>query len=112
MSASAPQRHVRIVGVLPEKRAEYLRLHEVVWPDVEARLTASGITNYSIFILGDRLISYYEYVGDDYEADMALIAADPTTQEWWTLTDPCQVPVPEAAEGQLWADATEVWHMA
>jgi L-rhamnose mutarotase len=112
MSASTPQRHIRVVGLLPEKRAEYLRLHEVVWPDVEARLTASGITNYSIFLLGDRLISYYEYVGDDYEADMALIAADPTTQEWWTLTDPCQAPVPEAEEGQLWADATEVWHMS
>ncbi len=22
-------------------------------------------------------------VGDDYEADMARMAADPTTQEWW-----------------------------
>jgi len=28
------------------------------------------------------LSSYFEYVGNDFEADMAKMAADPTTQEW------------------------------
>jgi L-rhamnose mutarotase len=112
MSASTPQRHAQIVGLLPEKREEYLRLHAAVWPEVEARITASNITNYSIFILGDLLISYFEYTGDDFEADMALMAADPATRRWWKLTDPCQVPVPDAAAGTIWADASEVWHLA
>ena len=43
------------------------------------------------------LFSYFEYVGGDFEGDMAKIAADPKTQEWWALCKPCQgVPTPPA----------------
>jgi uroporphyrinogen decarboxylase len=31
-----------------------------------------------------RLFAYFEYHGTDYAADMAKMAADPKTQEWWT----------------------------
>lgn len=106
------ERHSAIVGVHPEKREEYLRLHQEVWPDIEARITASNISNYTIFILGDLLIAYYEYTGTDHSADIAKIAADPTTQEWWRLTDPCQAPIPGAALGTIWSEATEVWHLS
>ena len=44
----------------------------------------------------------------DYEADMAQMAADPVTQAWWKLTDPCQQPVESAAEGEKWAEMEEV----
>lgn len=106
------QRHLQLVGVRPEKREEYLELHRAVWPEVEQRISASNITNYSIFVLGDRLAAYFEYTGDDFEADMAAMAADPKTREWWALTDPCQVPLPDAPAGAIWADTTEVWHLA
>ena len=56
------------------------------------------------------LFSYFEYVGDDYEGDMAAIAADPETQRWWTFTDPLQRPVAEAAEGEWWHAIPEVFH--
>ena len=87
-------------------------MHAAVWPEVEARISASHITNYSIFLLGNQLISYFEYAGDDFEADMAEMAADAATQRWWALTDPCQEPVPESARGSLWAEAAEIWHLA
>ena len=45
--------------------------------------------NYSIFIEDDVVFGYFEYVGQDYEADMAKMAADPTTQDWWSHTRPC-----------------------
>jgi L-rhamnose mutarotase len=99
------------VNVRVEKREEYLRLHTEVWPEVESRLAASHISNYSIFILGDLLIAYFEYIGDDFERDVALIAADPATQRWWTMTDPCQIPITSADPGTLWSDAEEVWHL-
>lgn len=105
------ERHSAAVRVRPERREEYLRLHQAVWPDVEARLTASNVSNYTIFRVGDLLIAYYEYTGTDHAADMARIAADPTTQKWWSLTDPCQEPLPEAASGAIWAEAEEVWHL-
>ncbi|MEU3247645.1 MULTISPECIES: L-rhamnose mutarotase [unclassified Streptomyces] len=76
-----PERGAFVVGVRPEKREEYLALHRAVWPDVERRVTECNIRNYSIFIFGDVLFAYDEYVGEDHEADMRRIADDPTSQE-------------------------------
>ncbi|GAA1447885.1 L-rhamnose mutarotase [Leifsonia poae] len=113
MTEKAPERHALVVGVRPEKREEYLRLHSAVWPGVEATLSECNIRNYSIHIFGDVLFAYYEYVGDDHDADMARIAADPVSQEWWTHTDPCQVRIADEREpGSLWQPIDEVWHLA
>ena len=100
-----------VIGLNPDRRAEYLALHEAVWPDVEARLRASHFTNYTIFVFGDLLFAYYEYTGDNYAADIAAITADPTTQQWWTLTVPCQVRLPGTPDGEQWATMTEAWHL-
>lgn len=109
------ERHLQLVDVRPEKRAEYLELHRAVWPGVLQRLRESHITNYSIFLIDDTLVAYYEYTGDDHAADLAAVAADPTTREWWALTDPCQRPFngaePPAEPGQLWRAAEEVWRL-
>jgi L-rhamnose mutarotase len=51
-----------------------------------------------------------EYHGDDYAADMAKMAADPVTQEWWKITGPMQEPVPDAGEGAWWKEIPEVFH--
>ena len=56
------------------------------------------------------LFSYYEYVGDDYAADMAKMAADPETQRWWAVCEPCQQPLDTSAEGEWWASMEEVFH--
>ena len=75
-------------------------------------LRAANITNYSIFLRDGMLFAYYEYVGSDYAADMARIAADPESQRWWQLTEPCQQPLPTRAEpGQVWVEATEVYRL-
>jgi L-rhamnose mutarotase len=42
---------------------------------------------------------------------MAVMAADPETQRWWELTDPCQQPVETAEDGQWWAPMEEVFHL-
>ncbi|WP_203794765.1 L-rhamnose mutarotase, partial [Actinoplanes derwentensis] len=86
------ERHGQVVDVRAEKRDEYVRLHAAVWPAVEETLTRCNVRNYSIFLVEKTLFAYYEYVGDDHDADMARIAADPVTREWWKLTDPCQEP--------------------
>ena len=73
-------------------------------------ITACNIRNYSIYLYGDLLFSYYEYVGEDHAADMARMGADPATQRWWQLTDPCQQQVPEAKPGEWWSAILEVFH--
>ncbi|CAN5524504.1 L-rhamnose mutarotase [soil metagenome] len=98
--------------VHPEKRAQYLELHANVWPEVEATITRCGIRNFTIFARGDVLFGYYEYVGDDFEADQALMATDPATQKWWSLTDPCQYGFDDnASDGARWQEFDEAWHL-
>ena len=105
------KRVASIVGLRPEHQQEYLQLHRNVWPGVEDTLRAANITNYSIFLRDGTLFAYYEYVGSDYDADMARIAADPESQRWWQLTDPCQQPLPTARPGEVWVEATEVYRL-
>jgi L-rhamnose mutarotase len=105
-----PRRHAAVIYVRPEREAEYRALHAAVWPAVIERIARSNIRNYSIFFRDGMLFSYFEYVGDDIEADTAAIAADPATQQWWQLTAPCQQPVATVAQGEWWAPLEEVFH--
>lgn len=105
------QRFASVIRLRPEKEAEYRELHAAVWPDVLDRLKRSNVRNYSIFLRDGLLVSYLEYTGTDYAADMQAIRDDPETQRWWTFTDPCQQPVVSAADGEWWAPAEEVFHL-
>ena len=107
------QRMGLVIGIDPAQITEYRRLHAAVWPEVLARLTASNITNYSIFLREPEnlLFSYWEYVGTDFAADDAAIAADPVTQEWWKLCGPMQRLLATRAEGEWWAGMLEVFHL-
>jgi L-rhamnose mutarotase len=69
-----------------------------------------NIRNYSIYLKDGNLFGYYEYIGEDYAADMAKMAADPVTQEWCKHTDPCQEPLLARKEGEWWAIMEEVFH--
>ena len=106
------ERHASCIRLRPEHRDEYLELHAHVWPEVEAMIAAANIRNYAIFLYGDILFSYYEYFGTDHAADQARIAADPATQRWWQLTDPCQERLPGTPDGHQWAPMMEVWHLS
>jgi L-rhamnose mutarotase len=100
-----------VIQVKSEKLDEYKRLHANPWPEVDSMLKACNIQNYSIYYRDGLLFSYLEYTGVDFEADMAKMAADSTTNVWWELTDPCQEPVSSAIEGEWWADMEEVYHL-
>lgn len=104
------KRVASVIGLRPENLEEYERYHSAVWPTVLERLTASNIHNYSIYRHGDLLFSYFEYSGDDYEADQAAIAADPETQRWWAFQEPLQLPMDDRAEGEWWKVLSEVFH--
>ena len=104
-------RYGEMIGVKPEKLAEYKYHHAHAWAEVNAMIRECNIRNYSIFSKGDYLFAYYEYVGEDYEADMAKMASDPKTQEWWKLVKPCQEPLNERKDGEWWASMEEVYHL-
>ena len=102
------RRFGQVLGIRPEGIEEYERLHAAVWPEVLATIHACNIRNYSIFRHETTLFAYFEYVGDDYEADMEKMAADPKTQEWWRVNRPLQVSW-EAGD-EWWTTAREVFH--
>ncbi len=104
------KRYGSVIKLRPEKEQEYRRLHAEPWPGVLAMIHACHIRNYSIYLKDGFLFSYFEYLGDDFAADMARMAQDPTTRQWWTLTDPCQEPLETRKPGEWWAAMEEVFH--
>ncbi|WP_274424697.1 L-rhamnose mutarotase [Chelativorans sp. YIM 93263] len=106
------QRMGMVIGLKPDKVAEYKRLHAEAWPDVLAMISACNIRNYSIFLKEPEnlLFGYWEYHGEDFEADAAKMAADPVTQEWWSVCMPCQEPLETRKEGEWWAMMEEVFY--
>ncbi|MGH9396008.1 MAG: L-rhamnose mutarotase [Terriglobia bacterium] len=104
------KRYGQVLKVRPDKIDEYVRHHAAVWPEVLKTIHDCNIRNYSIFLKDDTLFAYFVYVGDDFEADMARMAADPKTQEWWAIMNPMQVPISTRAEGEWWANMKEVFH--
>jgi L-rhamnose mutarotase len=109
------KRYGSVIGVRPEKLDEYRKLHAAVWPDVLKMIHLCHIRNYSIYLrrLDDGrhyLFSYFEYTGNDFAADMAKMAADPATQRWWSVCEPCQQPLADRAPDEWWATMEEVFH--
>ena len=108
------KRYGSVIGIRAAKLKEYRRLHAAVWPAVLRMIRQCHIQNYSIYVhqISGRyyLFSYFEYTGRTFKADMAKMAADPTTRKWWAVCKPCQIPLPRRVRGAWWADMTEVFH--
>lgn len=110
----AHDRDVRRIGAVielrPECIAEYRRLHADGHPGVRDLLEKYHLRNFSIFLhqIGGRWLEfgYCEYTGDDYDADMAKLAAEPRNREWLAICDPMQLPL----DGQTgWAEMERVY---
>lgn len=105
------QRFASTLRLRPESEAIYKEYHRSVWPEVLRTITECNIRNYSIFLRDGILFSYFEYAGDDFAVDMAKMAADKKTQEWWAIMKPMQEPLENRAEGEWWASLQEVFHV-
>jgi L-rhamnose mutarotase len=104
------ERHGQIIGLKPGKLEEYKQYHAKVWPEILAKITQLNIRNYSIYHKDGLLFAYFEYVGKDFDADMARMADDPKTQEWWAIMKPMQKPLETRAKGEWWAEMEEVFY--
>ena len=106
------RRFGQVLGIRPECVDEYRRHHAAIWPEIAQAISEAGIRNYSIFLRGDQVFGYYEYVGpsDEYEARMQALAEAPRMREWWDLMEAMQVPDPHREPGTWWSDMEEVFH--
>ena len=103
-----------VIGLKPEKKDYYVKLHAETWPSVLNQIRQSNIQDYSIYLAELEgklyLFSYFEYTGKDFKADMKQMAKDPETQRWWKETDPCQIRLAGTPEGEWWKRMPEVFH--
>lgn len=102
-----------VIGIKPEKIAEYRALHADAWPEILAKISECNIRAYTIYLREPEnlLFASWEYVGTDFEADMARMKEHPKTQEWWALTDPCQEPFASRKPDEQWARLEELFHL-
>jgi len=105
------KRFGQIIGVDPQMLDKYKEHHAAVWPEVLEMIKKCNISNYSIYHKDGMLFAYFEYTGNNFDADMAKMAADPKTIEWWDVMNPMQKPLATRKEGEWWANMEEVFHL-
>ncbi len=67
--------------IKPGMREEYVRRHDLIWPELADVLKEAGICNYTIWNTGDELFGYYECEkGADYAA--RIQAESPVVDRW------------------------------
>ena len=86
------QRFGMVLRLRPEATETYKKYHADVWPEILDMIRQCNIRNYSIYLKDGYLFSYFEYHGDDMDADWAKMAADKKTQEWWAIMKPMPSP--------------------
>ena len=100
-----------VVRLKPECVEEYRRLHADSNPGVRDLLTKYHMKNFNIFLhqIGDQWFEFgfYEYHGDDFEVDMAALAAEPRNHAWLEVCDPMQLPL-DGESG--WAEMERIYY--
>ena len=106
------QRMGMMIGIKPEYIAEYKKYHAETWSEILQSLTNAHISNYSIFLKEPEniLFGYWEYTGNDFEADMKKVAKLEITQKWWAICMPMQQPLETRKEGEWWAFMEPVFY--
>lgn len=106
------------VGQLkPNMVQKYVDLHANTWPGVLEKIKECNLQNYSIFYkamaAGEHfLFSYVEYTGENFEADMERMAADPETQRWWAECKPCFEQIDDLPPGEVWSTMDSIFYQA
>ena len=93
--------------------SEYKRYHEAVWPAVKASLSAAGVNDMEIYLLGTRMFMIME-VSDDFtfERKAAMDLANPSVQEWEKTMGTFFKALPDAKPGQMWTTMEKVFSLA
>ena len=113
---SKVQRYGSVIGVRPEVIDAYKLIHKYPWPPVMDAIKRGKIRNYPIYLheIDGKLYLFgcFEYVGDNFDADMAIVDGDPATKAWIKFTDQvCQLPIPTRDEGEWWANMESLFYM-
>lgn len=102
-------RKATVSRLRPEKRDQYIQMHQNPWPEVCRIMADHHHTHHSVFIHGDYLFQYLEYTGTDFEADMEQMGKSEVMQKWWTLCRECVISC-DGSDGPAWKTLEEIFH--
>jgi L-rhamnose mutarotase len=92
------QRVGLLLKVRPEKLAEYRRLHDPIWPELAAELTAAGLRNYSLWLQDDGTeFGYLEC--EDWDAACAYLAQSEVHTRWQEMMQDYLITPTDASQG-------------
>lgn len=104
------KRYGQVIKVDEKNKELYIDYHKKVPKEIKDLIHQCNMRNYNIFIKDDLLFAYFEYVGNDFEADMKKMAENEDNKKWWELVRPFQIPLNTAKAGEFWADMDEVYY--
>jgi L-rhamnose mutarotase len=109
-SLPAPRRIGAAIKLKREQYRRYRELHDNVWDAVLERMYQSNIRNFVIYYHEETstMFQSFDWIGHWktsgghalshekeqrlFESDMAAVANDPVTRQWWNECEPCQQP--------------------
>ncbi|MFK8165354.1 MAG: L-rhamnose mutarotase [Lewinella sp.] len=88
--------------------AEYRKRHDEIWPELSTLLTASGISDYSIFFDEETLSLFaVQKVKNDF--DDVLLPNHPIVKRWWAYMADIMETNPD--NSPVTTPLTEVFHL-
>lgn len=100
-------RFATFMSVKPGSEERYREEHRRIWREVLDGITRYGFRNYSIFMAGAELYSYFEV--DDLQKATAMAVADPANQRWQAHMADFFLVSPGIKDGST-VYPIEVWH--
>ena len=75
------EKYAWVAKLKDNKKEEYIKRHNEIWPEMVEVLKSAGIKNYSIWISGNTIFGYYECEkGVEYAAKVQ--ATSPVVDKW------------------------------
>ena len=103
------ERVAQVFTLKEGKKADYVKNHQTVWPELEQLFRDAGVIRYSIYVWNDILFSYMEV--EDYESMVEKFNDNELAQKWEDeFADLIEYPEVDPANG--WPVALkEVWNL-
>ena len=96
-------------AIKPECIKDYKKTHADVWPEILERITNCKIKNYSVFAQGDRLFSFFEYYGENFEEDTKIMRNNSRFQEWEKVHEHMFISLGNITKDEGWVELEEVF---
>lgn len=96
----------------PALIADYERMHEKVWPEIQESITSAGIDAMEIYRFGNRLFMIME-VNDSFsfERKSAMDQQNEKVQQWEELMWKYQQAVPGTNPGEKWVIMNKIFEL-